>query len=120
MSYLSSLLPPQGSGATDFFCSKCFLDRQKARGCQEVRQEVSPVPVATVESDAEPMEVETRQVDVELIAEVPTPKKKTKKTSYKAMMAAMTKASEDRDIEKEKEKLRKVTGGGAFSKIDKI
>jgi hypothetical protein len=53
-------------------------------------------------------------------AAVPTPKKKTKKTSYRAMMNAMTQPSCDRDIEKEKESLRKVTGGGAFSKIDKI
>ena len=35
------------------------------------------------------------------------------------MMAAM-KASSERDVEMEKEKLRKVTGGGAFSKVDKI
>jgi len=46
-------------------------------------------------------------------------KKKKKKTSYKAMMAAMTTAKE-KDIEKEKESIRKATGGGAFSKIDKI
>lgn len=51
-------------------------------------------------------------------SEAPT-KKKKKKTSYKAMMAAM-KASSERDVEMEKEKLRKVTGGGAFSKVDKI
>ena len=35
------------------------------------------------------------------------------------MMAAMTTAKEV-DIEKEKESIRKATGGGAFSKIDKI
>ena len=52
----------------------------------------------------------------------PTPsKKKKKKTSYKSMMANMMHASTDeRKVEKEKESLRKVTGGGAFSKIDKI
>jgi len=49
-------------------------------------------------------------------------KKKKKKTSYKNMMAGMLQGNveEKRDIEKEKEKLRAVTGGGAFSKIDKI
>jgi len=37
------------------------------------------------------------------------------------MMANMTKRTKDeKDIEKEKEGLRKVTGGGAFTKIDKI
>ena len=125
----------QGSGATDFFCSKCFLERQKNRGCQEVsRQEVktspvAPAPVAPIEAVAaavaalpEPMEVEIPPTEVVKQTEAveSTPKKKTKKTSYKAMMAAMTKASGERDVEKEKEKLRKVTGGGTFSKIDKI
>jgi hypothetical protein len=49
----------------------------------------------------------------------PTVPKKKKKTSYKAMMAAMTKPSE-KDIEKEKEAIRKATGGGTFTKIEKI
>jgi hypothetical protein len=49
----------------------------------------------------------------------PVPKKKNKKTSYKSMIAAMTTAKE-KDIEMEKESIRKATGGGAFSKIDKI
>ena len=47
-------------------------------------------------------------------------KKKKKKTSYKAMMAAMTTSDAPRDLEKEKEAIRKATGGGVFSKIDKI
>jgi hypothetical protein len=69
-------------------------------------------------------------MDVESIAEEPvamvqsapaeTPKKKKKKPSYKNMMAAMTESSPERDLEKEKESLRKVTGGGHFSKIEKI
>jgi len=51
-----------------------------------------------------------------------TPKKrKKKKTSYKNMMAGMMSSNTpSRDIKQEKEGLRKVTGGGAFSKIDKI
>lgn len=49
-----------------------------------------------------------------------TPVKKKKKASYKNMMASMMTGAPERDVEKEKEALRKVTGGGAFSKIDKI
>jgi hypothetical protein len=46
-------------------------------------------------------------------------KKKVKKTSYKAMMASMTKCQKTAD-DLQKESLRNVTGGGTFSKIDKI
>lgn len=46
--------------------------------------------------------------------------KKVKKKSYKSMMANMMSNSPSRDFEKEKEKLRQVTGGGVFSKINKI
>mmetsp|Transcript_5240 Transcript_5240/g.8281 ORF Transcript_5240/g.8281 Transcript_5240/m.8281 type:complete len:169 (-) Transcript_5240:119-625(-) len=48
-------------------------------------------------------------------------KKKAKKKSYKNMMASMMHSSPSRDTDKEKDAaIRKVTGGGAFSKIDKI
>mmetsp|Transcript_16264 Transcript_16264/g.25304 ORF Transcript_16264/g.25304 Transcript_16264/m.25304 type:complete len:83 (+) Transcript_16264:193-441(+) len=47
-------------------------------------------------------------------------KKKKKKASYKNMMAGMMHTSDSRDIDKEKERINKVTGGGAFTKIDKI
>jgi hypothetical protein len=55
-------------------------------------------------------------------AQAPLLKKKKKKTSYKDMMASYTsKRKSDADIEKEKESsIQKVTGGGAFLKIDKI
>lgn len=93
-------------------------------GCQEVsRREIkqSPPPVlASHERLEQPMEIEMSVPSVESKAPAPTPKKKTKKASYKSMIAAMTKPTGDRDIEKEKEQLRKVTGGGAFTKIDKI
>ncbi len=57
----------------------------------------------------------------EVAVAVATPiKKKKKKTSYKNLLADMMHGSTARDIEKEKESLRKVTGGGVFSKIDKI
>ena len=49
------------------------------------------------------------------------PKKRSKKKkSYKAMMAGMMASAPPRDAEKDKEALRQVTGGGTFSKIDKI
>jgi hypothetical protein len=48
-------------------------------------------------------------------------KKKTKKASYKNMMASMMASDEKKDIAKEREEaLAKVTGGGVFSKIEKI
>jgi len=49
-------------------------------------------------------------------------KKKKKKTSYKNMMASMM-MDKTRDVDKDTAKdaaIRKVTGGGAFSKVDKI
>lgn len=49
-----------------------------------------------------------------------TPKKKKKKASYKSMMAGMMHSTPGRSSDKEKESLRNVTGGGAFTKIDKI
>jgi len=61
------------------------------------------------------------EMDPEMVQSDEKKRKKTKKTSYKAMMANMTKRTkDDRDIETEKEELRKVTGGGAFSKIERI
>jgi len=48
-------------------------------------------------------------------------KKKKKKATYKSMMAGMQGGnSASRDVEKEKEILKKMTGGGQFQKIDKI
>ena len=48
------------------------------------------------------------------------PKKKKKKKGYKGLMAGMLEGT-GRDVDKEKEKqIKKVTGGGAFQKIDKI
>ena len=47
-------------------------------------------------------------------------KKKKKKANYKQMLAGMMEQSAPRDAEKEKEGIRKATGGGDFAKIDKI
>mmetsp|Transcript_456 Transcript_456/g.1124 ORF Transcript_456/g.1124 Transcript_456/m.1124 type:complete len:183 (+) Transcript_456:113-661(+) len=54
------------------------------------------------------------------VANAPAKKKKKKKASYKNMMASMMKEkSTDKDAAKD-EAIRKVTGGGSFSKVDKI
>lgn len=92
---------------------------------------VVPKPVEPiVEEEPTPMEVE-EQVEEEPVMEdepvlevqaipSPSPKKKKKKPSYKNLMKGMTTCSSERDVEKDKESLRQVTGGGTFSKIDKI
>lgn len=69
-------------------------------------------------SSLNPVMKETLSVEVQ----PPIMKKKKKKTSYKDMLASYTsKRKSDADMEKEKEKsIQKVTGGGAFCKIDKI
>ena len=64
------------------------------------------------------------KTDAASTADVPSPakkKKKIKKKGYKSMMAGMLEGkSTSRDLEKEKEKLKEVIGGGHFKKIDKI
>ncbi|GAX15614.1 hypothetical protein FisN_3Hh085 [Fistulifera solaris] len=113
----------QGNGATNGCCSKCWRDMQKNQAPPSPCKPVEPVV-----EEAQPMEVEvsapspvTETAAKEDAAAVATPtKKKKKKTSYKNLLADMMHGSTTRDIEKEKESLRKVTGGGIFSKIDKI
>jgi len=79
---------------------------------------------ATTEAIPMDVDVEERMVEettCECTSTATTPKKKKKKASYKSMMASMLQSSSPtRDVEQEKESLRKVTGGGTFSKIDKI
>ena len=81
--------------------------------------------IATINTTVQPMEIETN-VSLDPVSLMSPSKdetllkKKKKKTSYKAMMASMTTSDAPRDIEKEKEAIRKATGGGVFSKIDKI
>ena len=125
-------LSTQGNAATGGCCSKCWRDSQKKKD-----NAVAPIPEPKknepLSAADEPMVqakpvVEEPKKDGEVEAQVekqpaatPTKKKgKKKKKSYKAMMAGMMTNSPDRDVEKEKDALRKVTGGGAFSKIEKI
>eukprot|EP00339_Tiarina_fusa_P030193 CAMPEP_0117060762 /NCGR_PEP_ID=MMETSP0472-20121206/42263_1 /TAXON_ID=693140 ORGANISM="Tiarina fusus, Strain LIS" /NCGR_SAMPLE_ID=MMETSP0472 /ASSEMBLY_ACC=CAM_ASM_000603 /LENGTH=70 /DNA_ID=CAMNT_0004779097 /DNA_START=715 /DNA_END=927 /DNA_ORIENTATION=- len=68
--------------------------------------------------DSEPKK---EPVQVEKEEPVIAPKKKgKKKKSYKSLMAGMMHNAPSKDVEKEKDALRKVTGGGNFSKIEKI
>eukprot|EP01082_Thalassiosira_pseudonana_P007457 g6893.t1 g6893 contig23:1432486-1433213(-) len=79
----------------------------------------APAPEATTSPVSEPTNVEDVTNTTEPTAEQPK-KKKKKKTSYKNMLADMMKESGARDVEMEKKSIEKVTGGGKFSKIDKI
>jgi len=79
-------------------------------------------PVVTESKVEEPEEEEEEHGSTPGAADA-TPKKKKgkKKLSYKNMMAGMMHAqNESQKAEKEKDALRKVTGGGAFTKIEKI
>ena len=122
---LLSLFNPyskQGSNATGDCCSKCWNGlRKETPTCSpavaapqpaEEQPEVSKEP--EVAPTPEPMAV-AKPAAVE-----PIKKKKKKKASYKNMLAGMMEGSGERDAEKEKEAIARVTGGGQFSKIDKI
>lgn len=115
----------QGNPATSGCCSKCWRDNLKKQGASEAASPVvkkpqpveehldSPMPDAKPEDEIKPVEAPA--------AEAPKKKKGKKKLSYKAMMKDMMVAqSADEKAEKEKDALRKVTGGGAFQKIEKI
>jgi hypothetical protein len=124
----------QGTSTTGDCCSKCFNELQKKKGAVAAS---SPVKMAAAEPKQpepmqqpaeamdvdEPMVKEQQQSAVEPASVKPAaeqPKTKGKKTSYKNMLKDMMKAAPERDIEREKEQLRRVTGGGEFRKIDKI
>mmetsp|Transcript_21373 Transcript_21373/g.28449 ORF Transcript_21373/g.28449 Transcript_21373/m.28449 type:complete len:159 (+) Transcript_21373:120-596(+) len=134
-----------GSNATGDYCSKCFrqLDDRQKKSVEKSPEPVTPAVVEAVEtpsapkpeaSTVEPEVIETpvkeakasppteeAKVTENTAAKVEKKKKKKKKASYKNMMAGMMKGdASSRDIQKEKEDLRKVTGGGAFTKIEKI
>lgn len=118
----------QGNSTTNNLCSKCFRELQAREGKQKQTKSNSgqavPASIPIDPSPTKPVsEVRNTANPTEATVE-PQPKvmkkKKKKKASYKSMMASMTQGHKEHDIEKEKESLRKVTGGGAFSKIDKI
>lgn len=135
--------PTQGSNATGDCCSKCWSSL-KPENVPAVVTTTTVVELTTGKTEADVKEEEnvmeteappsapstneatyniksledTQTTVVDSPATTPA-KKKKKKTSYKSMMAGMLE-EKTRDIEKEKEKLRGVTGGGTFQKIDKI
>jgi len=126
-----------GSNATGDCCSKCWNEGQKKeQTCDSATESETSTPMEVDTVQCSPVSVDTPAVTESSatlalsVAEVPvkmspvvkkSPKKKKKKSSYKSMMAGMTQRNKDSvSIEKEKADLRKVTGGGAFTKVDKI
>ena len=131
----------QGSNATGDCCSKCYNAILKKEGATATAtQPTTPTaaPAASIAvtttaaptnnndvtmteaTSSAPVQPTTTTVTAEA-AEPEKKKKKKKKVSYKSMMANMTSGNgSPRDAEKDKEGIKKVTGGGAFSKIDKI
>ena len=125
-----------GSNATGDMCSKCWREANPAPEKNEVKAVKSPsineseptatAPTSPVKSTAMDIDVPSNTSTIAETAlsqpEAPKSKKsKKKKASYKSMMAGIRQGNTTkRDIEKEKQDLRKVTGGGTFSKIDKI
>lgn len=127
----------QGNEVTGGCCSKCWNQRKAKAGESAVTEksensilgaqdmELSTSPQESVSKETIPMEIQDQPLaqSPTKSAQLATKKKtkKKKKPSYKSMMSSMLQGSDaSRDIEKEKQALRKVTGGGAFSKIDKI
>lgn len=114
----------QGNPATSGCCSKCWREHQKKEGatattCAVVNTPHRVEPAKVSESDVKPDE----DVPEEVVpnAEALKKKKGKKKLSYKAMMKGMMHTqSDEQKAEMEKEALLKVTGGGAFQKIEKI
>merc|ERR1712071_559307 len=133
-----------GSGTSGDCCSKCWRGTTKqeeksntdAVVSTSASMDVKKSPISETSKILQKSEVkETRQkLDFETSKTVVTtqkskvkvekkPPKKKKKTkfSYKNMLTGIMKTSQkQRDVEAEKQALRKVTGGGAFTKVDKI
>ena len=110
-----------GSNATGDCCSKCFNALRKEQGTTPAPAQPL-VAAAPVEEAIKPMSAPPEPAVVAPAPSVaePAKKKKKKKTSYKNMLAGMMEGSGPRDVEKEKETIARVCGGGDFKKIDKI
>mmetsp|Transcript_28050 Transcript_28050/g.34154 ORF Transcript_28050/g.34154 Transcript_28050/m.34154 type:complete len:148 (+) Transcript_28050:118-561(+) len=122
-----------GSNATGDMCSKCWRANNPAPdkiqgpsiAVESPKEERTSEPNTllktkkTIPAESETEKPNEKQQTTPALA--PKKKSKKKKASYKSMMAGIRQGnSHDRDIEKEKQDLRKVTGGGTFRKIDKI
>ncbi|KAL7446549.1 hypothetical protein ACHAXH_008321 [Discostella pseudostelligera] len=132
-----------GSNATGDCCSKCWNELRKKQGATATPAAAANTATATPHSpsstttapvitttavtadDATTSAIATAPsftttTDPVAATASPAKKKKTKKTSYKNMLAGMMEGSGPRDVTKDKESIQKVTGGGAFVKVDKI
>lgn len=131
-----------GSNTTGGMCSKCWRDLQKKQGKPQGNASTAsasssvaalkPIVEGVPEAKPSPMDIESSPASSSgsevcspckpvAAAAVVTQKKRKKKTSYKNMMKGILQSNTpDRDVEKDKESLRKVTGGGSFTKVDKI
>lgn len=117
-----------GSKTSGDCCSKCWNQLQRTNEDQptESCSSNSTTPAAVEKPIAAPSSP-VKKIDTPALVAAESPikpkklskKKKKKASSYKSIMAGITQGS-DKDIEKEKLAIRRVTGGGAFSKIDKI
>jgi len=88
--------------------------------CVEISKPQPVEPVKATLPDAKPSEQIGQQAEA-AAAEAPKKPKGKKKMSYKAMMKGMMHTQGDEQkAAQEKEALKKVTGGGAFQKIEKI
>ena len=126
--------PLQGSNATGDCCSKCWgaiqASQQTTENSTETKKEPQQQPInVTKEAVVQvPKQQEQQQQEKkvekpageEKVRATPLKKKKKKKMSYKNMMSGITSGSGQKDVDKEKEKLKKVVGGGNFVKVDKI
>jgi len=139
----------QGSNATGDCCSKCYneiiarkgKDEESAEDQQQDDQPQAAAPSAPAPADPTPMEVdpaptnptppsaevgeEEKKPEAAVASPAPEPAKKTKKKKkkkggYKNMMADMLTGSPEGSRDIDREEIRKVTGGGAFTKIDRI
>eukprot|EP00978_Attheya_sp_CCMP212_P008467 scaffold19891_cov44-Attheya_sp.AAC.2 len=126
-----------GNSTTGNCCSSCWRaahpeEPKKAVAKESPATKATPVaPIDTPVADSEPTAMDIEETKKPTTAPIetsvdinPSPdtktKKKKKKANYRNMMAVMLESSKDGDIEKEKDTLRKVTGGGQFSKVEKI
>mmetsp|Transcript_40877 Transcript_40877/g.95879 ORF Transcript_40877/g.95879 Transcript_40877/m.95879 type:complete len:150 (-) Transcript_40877:618-1067(-) len=128
-----------GSNATGDLCSKCWNSKNSQREANTITGSKPspklPPTCVTVKSgsflpeDEPPIKTNVNDINepeacseevTSALSRTPLKKKKKKKQSYKNMMNSLLQGSGEKDVEIEKEKLKAVTGGGAFSKIDKI
>merc|ERR1712151_148135 len=125
-------------------CSKCWGQMQQAQKprdetpvCKPVENAKPQPDIVTDERTLNSVETKVETPTAEAVKSVQpdeakkteettpvttTPVKKTKKkkkVSYKNMMSGMLNGSE-KSVDKEKEKLRQVVGGGNFTKVDRI